>query len=113
MQHPQRERMNPLDFYEREILSTLFERLDQAFPAFGWKRTRNGWIATNRDFMKGHLDARLGRVVCNQPGGFYVHGGEPTTWAAYVHGGLPRGRAPLPGGRTPGPSVGQTSETET
>src|SRR3989344_4339752 len=88
-----RERVSPVDFYEREVLPALFERLNSAFPEFGWTRTGRGWTATNRDHTKRYSDARPGRVVCNIPSGFLVNGGQAMSWAAYVHGGAtPKGR---------------------
>lgn len=79
-----------MDFYEREVLPALFARLDTAFPEFGWKRDRQGWTATKK---VSSVDARADRVVCHKPFGFYVHGGEATTWLSYVHeGSRPQGR---------------------
>lgn len=93
MKREQGERIGPVDFLEREVLPALFERLDAAFPDFGWTRTGRGWTATNRAHTKELLGARPDRVVCNAPFGFLVHGGEPTAWTAYVSGGAaPRGR---------------------
>src|SRR5450759_1029970 len=56
--------VSPVDFLENEVLPALFERLDAAFPEFGWKRTSRGWTATDRDFTKTLTGARPGRVVC-------------------------------------------------
>ena len=93
MKREQGERIGPVDFLEREVLPALFERLDAAFPEFGWERKGRGWTATNRAHTKESLGVRPGRVVCNAPFGFLVHGGEPTSWTAYVSGGAaPRGR---------------------
>ena len=81
-------------FLEEEVLPRLFERLDQAFPEFGWEATQDGWVATNRDTTKRLLDARPERVICNRPFGFYAHGGQSVTWVAYLNGGrVPRGQA--------------------
>jgi DNA primase catalytic core len=81
------------DFLDGEVLPALWERLDEAFPEFGWIRKGNGWTATNRDHTKSLPGApRPERVVCNRAFGFLVHGGEPTPWAAYVNGGdYPKG----------------------
>ena len=89
-----RSSLSPSDFYEREVLPALFDRLDQAFPEFGWERDRSGgWKATKQ---APGVEARKDRVVCHKPFGFYVHGGEATTWLSYVNGGTgspnPRGR---------------------
>jgi len=41
------DRLGIADFYEHEVLPALTERLDQAFPEFGWERDPRGWHATN------------------------------------------------------------------
>jgi len=88
------ERLSPVEFYEQEVLPALFERLDSAFPEFGWTRKGRGWTATKRVPGVGKTDgARPGRVVCNEPFGFLVHGGDATSWTAYVSEGVsPQGR---------------------
>lgn len=77
----------------REVYAALSSKLNAAFPEFGWKKVAEGeWVATDRDFTKRTFDARPDRVVCNRPHNFYVHGGGPTSWLAYVNGGeFPRG----------------------
>jgi hypothetical protein len=82
-----RERLNPVEFYELEVLPTLFQHLDVAFPEFGWRRKGAGWVATCRQLTKSLTGARPDRVVCNQPWGFYVYGGAATSWATYINGG--------------------------
>lgn len=77
------------DLLDEEVLPALFQRLDQAFPEFGWEPTKDGWVATNRETTKRLLDARPDRVVCHRPHGFLVHGGAATAWTAYVNGGQP------------------------
>jgi replicative DNA helicase len=85
--------VDPIDFLN-EVLAALFERLDTAFPEFGWQRDSRGWVATDRQYTKQMLGARTDRVICHQPVGFYVHGGSHQTWMAYVNGGeSPRGAA--------------------
>ena len=79
-----RSSVSPVEFYEREVLPALFASLDRVFPEFGWKRDRQGWVATK---PVAGVDARADRVVCHKPFGFYVHGGEPTTWLSHVSGG--------------------------
>ncbi|MGH3004766.1 MAG: toprim domain-containing protein [Gaiellaceae bacterium] len=89
------ERTNPRDFYTEVVLPALQERLDSAFPEFGWKRDRLGWVAANQEFTHGALGVRAERVVAHGPAprGFLVHGGEATLWTAYVSGGAtPRGQ---------------------
>jgi DNA primase catalytic core len=80
-------------FLDREVYPSLFDSLDTAFPEFGWKRNRSGgWTATTRETTKQVVNARPDRVVCNQPVGFYAHGGSAVRWLDYVNGGShPRG----------------------
>lgn len=68
-----------------EVLSRIFDRLDLAFPELGLRRTSRGWEATHREATKARFDARPDRVVCNQPGGFLIHGGD---WVPWVQRGL-------------------------
>lgn len=86
--------LGPVEFLNEVVYPALFERLDEAFPAFGWRRSARGWTATNRETTKTLPgEPRPERVVCNQPFGFLVHGGRPTSWTAYVNGGTtPTGR---------------------
>lgn len=89
------ERSNPRDFYTEVVLPALQERLDSAFPEFGWRRDRLGWVATNEETSHSLLGVRAERVVAHGPAprGFLVHGGEATLWTAYVSGGAtPRGQ---------------------
>jgi hypothetical protein len=88
------ERIRAGDFYTEIVLPALAERLDLAFPEFGWRRDARGWMATNEEMTHGALGVRAERVVAHGPAprGFLVHGGEATLWTAYVNGGsLPRG----------------------
>jgi hypothetical protein len=82
------------DFYTEIVLPELQERLDRAFPEFGWKRDRLGWVATNEETTHRVLGVRAERVVAHGPAprGFLVHGGEAMLWTAYLNGGvIPRG----------------------
>ena len=82
------------DFYRERVLPALAQRLDHAFPEFGWRRDPRGWTATDNDFTHTRLGVRADRVVAHgdAPAGFLVHGGESTSWTAYLNGGnLPRG----------------------
>ncbi|MEJ7792438.1 MAG: toprim domain-containing protein [Gaiellaceae bacterium] len=88
------EQLSVTDFYTDFVLPALSERLDQAFPEFGWRRDARGWIATNEEHTHSRLGVRAERVVAHGPAprGFLVHGGVPTLWTAYVSGGpVPRG----------------------
>lgn len=82
------------DFYNDVVLPALATRLDSAFPEFGWKQDRYGWVATNQEMTHRVLGVRADRVVAHgaSPAGFLVHGGEPMLWTAYLNGGeVPRG----------------------
>lgn len=88
------EQQSIVDFYTELVLPGLAERLDTAFPEFGWQRDARGWIATNDEMTHRMLGVRANRVVAHGPAprGFLIHGGEPTLWTAYVNGGsVPRG----------------------
>lgn len=77
---------------EEAILPALFSKLDRAFPEFGWKRTKDGWVATNEEFTKSRWGARPDRVISNVAQGFFIHGTGQTHWLAYLNDGtFPRG----------------------
>jgi DNA primase len=83
-----------VDYYTDVVLPALAQRLDSAFPEFGWRRDTRGWIATNDETTHRVLGVRAERVVAHGPAprGFLVHGGEPMLWTAYVNGSqVPRG----------------------
>lgn len=88
------QRPSLVEYLEEVVQPALFEKLDAAFPEFGWRRTAAGWIATNRAFTKERFGVRPDRVICHRPFGFLIHGDRAQTWCAYVHGGTPpQGRA--------------------
>lgn len=62
------------------LYPALFERLDTAFPEFGWVRTKSGWKATNTEYCKSLVGAGAHRVVCHRPYGFYAFGGAAQSW---------------------------------
>jgi hypothetical protein len=87
-------RVSAVDYYTDVVLPELYERLDTAFPEFGWRREARGWVATDNEFTHRVLGVRAERVVAHGPvpRGFLVHGGDATLWTAYVAGGaVPRG----------------------
>lgn len=89
-----REPVRASDFYTETVLPTLVERLDHAFPEFGWRRDARGWVATNEQHTHALFGVRAERVVAHGPAprGFLIHGGEPMLWTAYLNGGsVPRG----------------------
>jgi hypothetical protein len=87
----EREQPRVVDFYTEVVLPALAQRLDQAFPEFGWRRDARGWVATNEEHTHARLGVRAERVVAHGPAprGFLVHGGEPMLWTAYLAGGEP------------------------
>jgi DNA primase len=87
----EREQVRIVDFYTEVVLPALAERLDQAFPEFGWRRDARGWVATNEEHTHARLGVRAERVVAHGPAprGFLVHGADPMLWTAYVAGGEP------------------------
>lgn len=92
--HPTQQRIG--DFYTDLVLPALADRLDAAFPEFGWKRDARGWVATNEEMTHRVLGVRAERVVAHGPAprGFLVHGGDATLWTAYLNRGVvPRGEA--------------------
>lgn len=87
-------RTSVVDYYTDVVLPALANRLQVAFPEFGWRRDGHGWVATNEEMTHRALGVRANRVVAHGPAprGFLVHGGEATLWTAYVSGGdVPRG----------------------
>lgn len=87
----EREQVRIVDFYTEVVLPALAQRLDQAFPEFGWRRDARGWVATNEEYTHAKLGVRAERVVAHGPAprGLLVHGGEPMLWTAYLAGGEP------------------------
>lgn len=85
------DRTSARDFYVEAVLPALQQRLDQAFPEFGWRQDAHGWIATNEQTTRERLGVRASRVVAHgaAPAGFLVHGAEPILWTAYLNGGTP------------------------
>ncbi len=73
----------------------LFERLDQVFPEFGWRRDSRGWVATNEQHTHARFGVRAERVVAHgptPPAGLYIHGQGQVLWTEYVNGGtVPHG----------------------
>lgn len=87
-------RTRVVDYYTDVVLPALADRLDMAFPEFGWRRDSRGWIATNEEMTHRVLGVRAERVVAHGPAprGFLIHGAEPVLWTAYVNGGqVPQG----------------------
>jgi DNA primase len=94
MAQPQPSQQSLGDFYVEVVLPALADRLDTAFPEFGWKHDARGWVATNEEMTHRILGVRAERVVAHGPAprGFLVHGSDATLWTAYLNGGVvPRG----------------------
>jgi DNA primase len=90
----ERHSVSAVDFYTESVLPALAERLDEAFPEFGWRRDARGWVATNQKHTHSLFGVRADRVVAHGPAprGFLIHGGDPTLWTVYLSGGTsPRG----------------------
>lgn len=75
-----------LEFYEKKVLPTLFEQLDQAFPEFKWTRIDGGWTASRNPFTSAR-DCLRGQISCRQPWGFVAEEGTTLSWLAYANGG--------------------------
>ena len=90
----ERHSASAVDFYTESVLPALAERLDEAFPEFGWRRDARGWVATNQEHTHSLFGVRADRVVAHGPAprGFLIHGGDATLWTVYLSGGTtPRG----------------------
>jgi len=68
------------EFYTDVVLPALADRLDEAFPEFGWRRDPQGWVATNQEMTHRVLGVRAERVIAHGPAprGFLVHGADAT-----------------------------------
>ena len=86
-----RRKLSPVEFYETAVLPTAFDRLPEVFPDFGFVRKGRGWTAQNRDATKASFGARADRLICNQPGGFWIHGEGRVSWLEYLEGAHPTG----------------------
>lgn len=75
-----------LEFYERNVLPSLFEQLDEAFPEFQWTRVDGGWSASRNPFSSDR-NVLPGQISCRQPWGFVADEGTTISWLAYANGG--------------------------
>jgi hypothetical protein len=86
------------------VYPSLFERLDSAFPEFGWVRKAGGWEATRWPAgfpypANEHRGSRLW-VYADRPWWIKVHGHDGLRLLDYVNGGRrPRGAEFLPAAR--------------
>jgi len=78
------------EFLDREVYPALFERLNLAFPEFGFSRKGNTWVATTEAARKLPGSPRQGgRVYCNRerPSGLKLQGGNFVPFLDLVSGG--------------------------
>ena len=77
-------------FLGQTVYPALWERLDQAFPEFGWQRRGDKWEATDEAHSRTLPSSpRPDRVQAyeNASFGFQIHGGDFVRWLDYVNGG--------------------------
>jgi DNA primase catalytic core len=83
------------ELLEKEVYPALWDRLDTAFPEFGFKRKGDHWIATDESAsrrLSGSPRPERVWVYSDSPFGIKIHGGEFITWIVYVSGhSSPRG----------------------
>ena len=72
--------------YEQQVLGSLFTRLDEAFPEFGWQRSGSGWVAPNQEKTGNLLGNLVAPLRCDHPWGFTSADFKATGWLAFVSG---------------------------
>ena len=79
---------NLTEFLDREVYPALFERLDQAFPEYGFARKGKHWVATTDATRKLPASPRPDRVFCydNKPWGLVVQGADFVRFVDLVNG---------------------------
>ena len=80
---------NLSQFLENEVYPSLYRRLKEAFPEFGWKQKGHFWVATIESITRNLPGSpRPDRVVAyqNTPFGFVIQGAEMITWIEYLTG---------------------------
>lgn len=77
------------EFLDREVYPSLYERLDLAFPEYGFVRRGNKWEATSDNTRMLPGSPRAERVTCyaNRPYGLVIHGGEFVRLLDLANGG--------------------------
>ena len=77
------------DFLDREVYPRLFDRLDSAFPNYGWTKKGDHWIATRDETRDLEDSPRPARVYCyrNRPWCLIVQGGKFVRLLDLVNGG--------------------------
>lgn len=79
------------DFLDREVYPALFDRLDSAFPEYGFRRRGNHWAATADGASRSLPGSpRPHRVNCyvNRPWGLVIQGGDFVRFLDLVNGGI-------------------------
>jgi protein gp37/site-specific DNA-adenine methylase len=88
---PTRTKLNV--FMEDQVYPTLYAKLDEFFPEFGFTRKGDKWEATlwPADFPIAVEDPRPERIQAypNTPAIFHVHGRRSMPWTEYVNKGRP------------------------
>jgi hypothetical protein len=77
------------EFLDHEVYPALFDRLDRAFPEYGFQRRGKHWEATAEATRALPGSPRPDRVCCygNRPWCLVVHGGNPVRLLDLVNGG--------------------------
>lgn len=87
---------DPSTFYDQDVIPQLYERLDSAFPEFGFKWHYNHWRATNKNGatqLPGSPRPDRVYVYQNRTYGMLIQGGSFVPWTSYINGGSsPKGQ---------------------
>jgi DNA primase len=77
------------EFLDHEVYPALFDRLDRAFPEYGFQRRGNHWVASAEATRALPGSPRLDRVYCysNRPWCLVIQGGNPVRFLDLVNGG--------------------------
>jgi len=93
------------ELLKHEVYPALFNRLNTAFPEFGWRRTGNSWTATvwPQEFphRMGHENPTRPVVYQDRPWRISIQGHFGVRFLAYVNGGqIPSPTEYIPAART-------------
>src|SRR6266542_2359919 len=79
------------EFLDHGVYPALFDRLDAAFPEFGWVRRGGGWVATSWPpsfpYAVQHEDPDRVIVYADRPWWIKVHGHHGVRFLDLVNGG--------------------------
>lgn len=89
-----RDGRSPVDFRDEVVLPALFERLDQVFPEFEFRRTSASWWTARKNPPGYSYGAEEGKLTASRFGFGSFKASRPfVPWTAYVNGGeTPTGR---------------------